>query len=378
MTASAPAPSEADLRAALATVHDPEIHRPITDLDMVESIQVEGTHVRVRILLTIPGCPMSERIRADVERALTAVPEVGTVDVDLGAMTPEQRQALTERLRSAGGTRDIPFNRPTSLTRVLAIGSGKGGVGKSSVTANLAAAMAASGLRVGVLDADIHGFSIPAMLGITQQPTKVDDLLMPPTGHGVKVMSIGMFVPPGQAVVWRGPKLHRAIEQFATDVFWGDLDVLLLDLPPGTGDVAISVTQLLPGAELVVVTTPQPTASDVAERVGSLAAGVDQKVAGVVENMSWLDAPGGERIEVFGSGGGQRVAQSLSARLGYEVPVLGQIPLEPQLRAGADAGIPVVIGTPECAAARALRQVADTLAHMPRGLGGRKLNLNVQ
>lgn len=367
---------EARIREALAQVIDPEIHRPITELDMVDTVTVDEDGVAsVRVLLTIEGCPMRDRIEKDTAEAAASVPGLSEVRVDTGAMTEEQRRALTARLRE--GRRAIPFNDPSSLTRVLAISSGKGGVGKSSVTANLAAAMAADGLRVGVLDADIHGFSIPGMFGITSQPTKVSDLLMPPEAYGVKVMSIGMFVPPGQAVVWRGPKMHRAIEQFASDVYWGDLDVLLLDLPPGTGDVAISVAQLLPGAEMVVVTTPQPSAATVAERVGSLAESTEQDVIGVVENMSWLDLPDGTRTEVFGAGGGARVAASLAGHVHHPVPVLGQVPLDPRLREGADTGVPVVIGDPTSEAAVALRTIARTLSRRPRGLAGRKLSLSI-
>ncbi|MGQ4496781.1 ECF transporter S component, partial [Dermabacteraceae bacterium P13101] len=249
------------------------------------------------------------------------LPEVESVEVTMGAMTPEQRQALTDKLKAGRQNHPITFNDPSSLTRVIAVGSGKGGVGKSSVTANLAAAMAAKGLSVGVLDADIHGFSMTRMLGVTKQPTRMDDMLLPPTGNGVKVMSIGSFVPDGQAVVWRGPKMHRALEQFAADVFWGDLDVLLLDLPPGTGDVAISITQLLPTAELVVVTTPQRAAASVAERVGSLAAGVQQKITGVIENMSWLQQPDGTLIGGFNAGIGIEIALLIFMYRKYTLPV---------------------------------------------------------
>ena len=245
------------------------------------------------------------------------------------------------------------------------------------VTANLAAAMAADGLRVGVIDADIHGFSMPSMFGITARPTKVSDLLMPPEAHGVAVMSIGMFVPEGQAVVWRGPKMHRAIEQFASDVYWGDLDVLLLDLPPGTGDVAISVAQLLPGAKMVVVTTPQQSASSVAERVGSLASSTEQEIAGVVENMAGLTLPDGSVMDVFGTGGGERVAATLGESVGQEVPVLGQVGLDPALREGSDQGVPLVVSDPGSPTAQALSAVARRLVHTPRGLEGMKLPLSV-
>ena len=290
-------------------------------------------------------------------------------------MTEQQRRALTAQLRE--GRREIPFNQPGSLTRIFAISSGKGGVGKSTVTANLAAAMAADGLRVGVIDADIHGFSMPGMIGITEQPTKVSDLLMPPAAHGVAVMSIGMFVPEGQAVVWRGPKMHRAIEQFASDVYWGDLDVLLLDLPPGTGDVAISVAQLLPGAKMVVVTTPQQSAASVAERVGSLAASTEQQIAGVVENMTGLTLPDGSVMDVFGTGGGDRVAATLGEAVGHDVPVLGRVGLDPALREGSDQGTPLVTSDPDSPTTAALRDISRSLVNRPRGLGGMKLPLSV-
>lgn len=362
--------------AALGTVIDPEIGRPITDLDMVESVSIDdaGT-AHVMVLMTIEGCPMRSNIEKMAGDAVArGVQGINAVRVGSGTMSEEQRSRLVASLRE--GRREIPFNRPDSLTRVLGISSGKGGVGKSTLTANLGAALHRLGYRVGILDADIHGFSIPGMYGISAQPTKVNDLLMPPEAHGVKVMSIGMFVPEGQAVVWRGPKMHRAIEQFASDVFWGDLDFLLLDLPPGTGDVAISVSQLLPGAELVVVTTPNTAASDVALRVGSLAKSTDQRIIGVIENMSWMDLPDGSRMEVFGSGGGERVAQALTETQGARVPLLGQVPLEQKVREGSDEGLPSVIGDPEAPASAAIMSIAQSLAQ-PRGLAGRKLRLTV-
>ncbi len=270
----------------------------------------------------------------------------------------------------------IPFAQPGSLTRVYCVASGKGGVGKSSVTVNLAAAMAAKGLSVGVVDADIYGHSVPRMLGVTARPTKVDDMIMPPQAHGVKVISIGMFTPGNEAVVWRGPMLHRALQQFLADVFWGDLDVLLLDLPPGTGDIAISTAQLVPNAELLVVTTPQMAAAEVAERAGSIALQTRQRLAGVVENMSWMEMPDGTRMEVFGAGGGQTVADSLTRTLGAPVPLLGQVPLETRLRECGDSGTPVVLTEPESAAAQALRGVADKLATRARGLAGMSLNIS--
>ena len=363
------------LRAALATVNDPEIRRPITELDMVKSVEVDGGTVAVGVWLTVAACPMRDRLTSDVTTAVRAVEGVQQVLVDLDVMSDEQRQALKDKLRGPD-VREIPFARPGSLTRIYAVASGKGGVGKSSVTVNLAAAMAADGLAVGVVDADVYGFSVPRMLGVEGSPTRVDEMILPPVAHDVKVISIGMFVPGNSPVVWRGPMLHRALEQFLADVFWGDLDVLLLDLPPGTGDIAISVAQLLPSAEILVVTTPQPAAAEVAERAGSVALQTRQQVVGVVENMSWLEQPDGSRLELFGAGGGQVVAESLSRATGARVPLLGQVPLDVALREGGDAGSPVVLSAPDSAAATALREVARTLSRRARGLAGRSLGLS--
>ncbi|WP_406637295.1 Mrp/NBP35 family ATP-binding protein [Pseudarthrobacter quantipunctorum] len=364
------------VNAALATVIDPELRRPITELGMVESVSVDGAgRASLVVLLTISGCPLRDTITADATKALLAVPGVAAVDVELKVMTQEQRDALKELLRGAGGQRGIPFNEPGSLTRVYAVASGKGGVGKSSVTVNLACALAAQGLRVGIVDADVYGFSVPALMGITQPPTRVDDMILPPVAYGVKVISIGMFVSGNQPVAWRGPMLHRALEQFLTDVYFGDLDALFLDLPPGTGDIAISVAQLLPKAEILVVTTPQAAAADVAERAGAIATQTGQKVAGVIENMSYLEMPDGGRMELFGSGGGQVLAERLTATVGAEVPLLGQIPLDIQLREGGDAGVPIVLGQSGTPAAAALSGIAGQLAAKPRGLAGMKLGL---
>jgi len=370
-------PTDAAIRSALATVIDPEIRRPITDIGMVRSIAVDGAGVAtIGIDLTIQGCPMSERIVKDVESAVRRVDGVTAVAVELGVMTDEQREALKTNLRGGRAEPVIPFTQPGNTTRVYAIASGKGGVGKSTVTANLAVAMARDGLKVGVLDADIFGFSIPRMLGITSQPTRLDNMLLPPIEHDVKAVSIGMFVPEGQPVVWRGPMLHRAVEQFLADVFWGDLDVLLLDLPPGTGDIAISVAQLLPHSEIVVVTTPQLAASEVAERAGALAVQTQQGVVGVVENMAWLDQPDGSRLELFGSGGGARVAERLTELLGAEVPLLAQVPIDIVAREAGDAGIPVVVSNPDSPAAVAFTALARTLAARKRGLAGRNLGVS--
>jgi ATP-binding protein involved in chromosome partitioning len=371
------APTIDAVRSALAKVNDPEIRRPITDLGMVKHVVVDpGGDVRVGVYLTVAGCPMRDTITKDVTAAVAAVPGVRSVAVELDVMSPEQRKGLQENLRGGVAEPVIPFAQPGSLTRVYAVASGKGGVGKSSVTVNLAVSLAARGLSVGVVDADIYGFSVPRMLGVTGKPTQVESMIMPPQAHGVKVISIGMFTPGNTAVVWRGPMLHRALQQFLADVWWGDLDVLLMDLPPGTGDIAISVAQLVPSAEILVVTTPQQAAAEVAERAGSIALQTHQQVVGVVENMSWLELPGGERMEVFGSGGGQAVADALTRSLGAQVPLLGQVPLDTALREGGDAGLPLVLSNPSSPAAAALERVADSLAARRRGLAGRSLGLS--
>jgi len=368
---------ESAVRDALATVHDPEIRRPITDLGMVESVKIAPDgQTRVGILLTVNGCPLRDKITADVTAAVAAVEGVTGVSITFGVMTTEQRQALQASLRG-GATAEpvIPFAQPGSRTRVYAIASGKGGVGKSSVTVNLAVALAARGLSVGVVDADIYGHSVPRMLGADGRPTQVEDMIMPPQAHGVKVISIGMFTPGNVAVVWRGPMLHRALQQFLADVYWGELDVLLLDLPPGTGDIAISVAQLVPPAEIVVVTTPQVAAAEVAERAGAIALQTHQRVVGVVENMSWLDLPDGSRMEVFGSGGGQAVADGLTKGIGAPVPLLGQIPLDTRLREAGDNGTPIVLADPAAPAAQALSAIADKLAVRRESLAGKPLGL---
>jgi ATP-binding protein involved in chromosome partitioning len=332
----------------------------------------------------VAGCPLKDTINRDVTAAVSGVEGVTGVELQLGVMTAEQRAGLQEQLRGGQAQREIPFAQPGSLTKVFAIASGKGGVGKSSVTVNLAIAMALQGLKVGVVDADIYGHSVPAMLGVAdQRPTQVDDLIMPvPTTSGVSVISIGMLKPRrDQVVAWRGPMLDRALVQMLADVYWGDLDVLLLDLPPGTGDVAISLGQHLPGAEVVVVTTPQEAAAEVAERAGTMASMMHQRVVGVVENMSYLPCPHcvesgvDHRLEVFGSGGGARVARTLSERFGYDVPVLGEIPLDTSLREGGDVGKPIVDADPTSPGATALEAIANKLAGRGRGLAGMQLGL---
>jgi ATP-binding protein involved in chromosome partitioning len=377
---SAPAPTlEEAIQAALATVDDPEIRRPITDLGMVKGFTVTGAHVKVELLLTVAGCPLRDKLNTDITAALTKVPGISSVSIDFGVMTEEQRKALQSTLRggSAGAEPIIPFAQPGSRTRVYAVASGKGGVGKSSVTVNLAAALAKRGLSVGVIDADIYGHSVPRMLGVEGRPTRVEDMIMPPQSHGVKVISIGMFTAGNAAVVWRGPMLHRALQQFLADVYWGDLDVLLLDLPPGTGDVAISLAQLLPNAEILVVTTPQAAAAEVAERAGAIAMQTHQRLVGVVENMSWLELPDGSRMEVFGAGGGQTVADSLTQTVGASVPLLGQVPLDTRVREAGDSGTPIVLADEQAPAAKALAAVADKLAVRRESLVGKPLGLMV-
>ena len=372
------------IRAALHGVNDPEIRRPITDLGMVESIDVDDSgRARVEVLLTVSGCPMRDTLQRDVTAAVRAVPGVREVEVALGVMSDEQRAALRDLLKGGQPDREIPFARPGSLTTVIAVASGKGGVGKSSVTVNLALALASGGRSVGVLDADIYGHSVPAMLGVADaRPTAVEDMIMPVPAHGLKVISIGMLKPRrDQVVAWRGPILDRALTQMLADVYWGDLDFLLLDLPPGTGDVAISLGQKLPSAEVLVVTTPQTAASEVAERAGTMASMLNQRVIGVVENMSYLEVTcphcgQRHREEIFGSGGGADVARTLGTRLGYAVPLLAQVPLDPELRASADNGVPLVSTEPGRPAAQALTELANTLARRGRGLSGRQLGLS--
>ncbi|NGY58927.1 Mrp/NBP35 family ATP-binding protein [Lentzea sp. NEAU-D13] len=377
MTTTQPLPTVEDVRKALAGVQDPEIRRPITEIGMVKDVEVgsDGAVV-VGVFLTVAGCPMRDKITKDVTEAVQALDGVSSVRVDLDVMSDAQRTELRKTLRGGAEEPVIPFAQPGSLTRVYCVASGKGGVGKSSVTVNLAVAMAARGLSVGIVDADIYGHSIPRMLGADGRPTQVEKMIMPPSAHGVKVISIGMFTPGNTPVVWRGPMLHRALQQFLADVFWGDLDMLLLDLPPGTGDVAISVAQLVPNAEILVVTTPQQAAAEVAERAGSIALQTRQRVAGVIENMSWMEMPDGSRMEVFGSGGGAAVAESLSKTIGSEVPLLGQVPLDPRLRENGDSGTPIVQAVPDSAAAKVLTEVATKLSVRSRGLAGRLLNVS--
>ena len=367
----------AAVQAALATVNDPEIHRPITELKMVKSVDIaDDGVVTIGIYLTVSSCPMRDSIAQRVVEAVSAVDGVRRVATELDVMSDEQRAELKRQLR--GDDKEIPFAKPGSLTKVFAIASGKGGVGKSSLTANLAVAMAERGLSVGLVDADVYGHSIPRMLNALDAPHMVEGMIMPPTGYGVRVISMLPFKPGGvaQPIAFRGPMLHRALEQFLADVWWGDLDVLLLDLPPGTGDIAISVAQLLPNAEIVVVTTPQAAAADVAVRAGTLAEQTHQKVVGVIENMSSFPCPHcGEPIDLFGVGGGKLVSEQLSATLGTDIPLLGRIPFDVQLREGGDAGTPLVVAAPQAPAAVAIRDIAATLTSKPRGLAGLSLGI---
>ncbi|NMN97714.1 Mrp/NBP35 family ATP-binding protein [Antrihabitans stalactiti] len=372
-----PVVTEDAVRAALARVDDPEIRKPITELGMVKSVDIgSDSSVDIVVYLTTSACPMRTEITDRVSKAVADVPGVGRIRVDLDVMSDEQRTELRRSLRGDSAEPVIPFAQPGSLTRVYAVASGKGGVGKSSITVNLAAAMAKKGLSVGVLDADIYGHSIPRMLGTDARPTQVERMIMPPVAHDVKMISIAQFTKGNTPVVWRGPMLHRALQQFLADVFWGDLDILLLDLPPGTGDIAISIAQLIPSAEILVVTTPQPAAAEVAERAGAIALQTRQRVVGVVENMSWMEMPDGSRMDVFGSGGGQVVADRLTKAVGAKVPLLGQIPLEQAVRVAGDEGVPIVLRDPESAAGKALIAVADKLSVRQRGLAGMSLSID--
>ena len=354
---------------ALRPVHDPELHRSIVDLDMVRDVSINGGAVALTVTLTIAGCPLRNEIQKRVDEALVKLPGVESVALNFGVMTDEQRAALREKLHgspaaTAGSSpaqghaqgRAIPFAQPGSRTRPLLISSGKGGVGKSSVTTNLAVALAAAGYSVGVVDADIYGYSIPRMLGADREPTVIDQMLLPPEAYGVRCISIGYFVPEGQAVVWRGPMLHKALEQFLTDVFWDEPDFLLIDMPPGTGDIALSLSQYLPRAEVYVVTTPQEAAQKVARLSAAMAAKVNMKVRGVIENMSWFTGDDGKRYELFGSGGGRLLADEL------DVPLLAQIPLTNQLREGGDAGRPIAAVAPDSESGRIFADLARRIA----------------
>ena len=369
--------NEQTIKAALSRVDDPEIGKPITELGMVCSIEITGQDVAVVVSLTIAGCPMKDRITANVTAALEEIPGIGAVAVSTDVMSDAQRRELRQHLRGNTPEAIIPFTQPGNTTRIFAVSSGKGGVGKSSMTVNLACEFARRGLSVGIVDADIYGHSVPGMMGATERPTAIDDMIMPPQAHGVKMISIAHFVEGNAPVVWRGPMLHRAIQQFLGDVFWGDLDILLLDLPPGTGDIAISVAQLLPHAELLVVTTPQSAAAEVAERAGTISLQTQQKVAGVIENMGAMVLPDGSVMDVFGTGGGEAIAERLKALTGTQVPLLGQVPLDPQLRVGGDQGTPIVLTDENSPTTVAIRGIVDKLMVRQQSLAGKNLGLGV-
>src|SRR5579862_2092222 len=349
-------PTEAEVLDVLRPVEDPEIHQSIVDLDMVRTIAVEGDRVGVTVALTVAGCPLRAEITQRVTAAVSALPGVSAVDVDLTVMTDEERAALASRLHGAADGQD---HRPNPFidarTRVLAIASGKGGVGKSSVTTNLAVALAQRGHKVAAVDADVWGFSMPRMLGIDRPPTVIDDVIVPPDANGVSLISMGFFAREDQPVVWRGPMLHKALEQFLTDVHWGEPDFLVVDMPPGTGDIALSMAQFLPRAEVVIVTTPQPAAQKVAQRAAYMARKVNLQVVGVIENMSWFRCDHDTTYRLFGEGGGQELADQL------EVPLLGQVPLVPELREGGDDGHPIVVAHPDDEAAVAFRSIAERI-----------------
>jgi ATP-binding protein involved in chromosome partitioning len=353
-------PNEAQVLEALRPVEDPEIHRSIVELNMVRGIEIDGGNVKVTVALTVAGCPMRSEIIRLVTDAVGPLDGVAHVDVDLGVMTDQERAALSQQLQGGPGEghdghdhRTNPFT--DSNTRVIAISSGKGGVGKSSVTTNLAVALAQRGHKVAAIDADVWGFSMPRMLGIDRPPTVIDDVIVPPDANGVTLISMGFFAREDQPVVWRGPMLHKALEQFLTDVHWGEPDYLIVDMPPGTGDIALSMAQFLPRAEVIVVTTPQPAAQKVAQRAAYMARKVNLSVVGVIENMSWFTCEHGTPYRLFGEGGGQELADQL------EVPLLGQVPLVPELRAGADNGEPIVVTHPDDPASVVFRSMAERL-----------------
>jgi len=366
------------IREALSKVSDPELHRSITELGMVESIEVDRKKARIHILLTIAGCPMRDRLEKDIRAAALDVEGISEIELTFGAMNEEQRDAVKKLMRG-GRDKTIQFADPSSLTRVIGVASGKGGVGKSSMTVNLAVAAARKGLKVGILDADVYGHSVPRLMGVLgQRPTAIDQFFIPVERFGVKVVSMEMFKPErSDPSAYRGPLLHRVLEQLLSDAYWGDLDLLLLDLPPGTGDIAISLGQLLPASEILVVTTPQVAAAEVAERAGRIAHQLKQHIVGVVENMSDIACPTcGEAISIFGSGGGEETAKRLSTLVGSDVALLAQIPFDGQLREGGDNGEPIVLASPDAPASRAIDELLAKLLIRPRSLVGVPLTLH--
>jgi ATP-binding protein involved in chromosome partitioning len=365
------------VHAALATVQDPELHRALPELGMVKSVEIIGSTAKLEILLTISGCPMKDRLQRDIDSAVTAVEGVDTVELTFGVMDEEQRANIKKLLRN-GRESFISFAQKDSLTRVIGVASGKGGVGKSSLTANLAVASAEKGLRVGILDADVYGHSIPRLMGlIGQRPTAIDQMFIPLESFGVKTVSMEMFKPErSDAIAYRGPLLHRVLEQLLSDAYWGDLDILYIDLPPGTGDLAISLGQLVPSSEILVVTTPQIAAAEVAERAGRIAHQIHQRVIGVIENMSaYPCSKCGELTSLFGEGGGEETARRLTQLIGAEVPLLGKIPFSPDLREGGDAGAPVVISAPDSPSAYAINEIVTKLIVREKSLLGVRLGL---
>ena len=365
------------IKVALGTVIDPELRRPLPELGMVESVAFDSGVAKLTILLTISGCPMRDRLQQDVNTAVTSVSGVDSVDLTFGVMNEEQRNNV-KKLLNGGREKFIPFAQPDSLTRVVGIASGKGGVGKSSVTVNLAVAAAAKGLRVGILDADVYGHSVPRLMGILgKRPTAIDQTFIPVEAFGIKVVSMEMFKPErSDPVAYRGPLLHRVLEQLLSDAYWGDLDLLLLDLPPGTGDIAISLGQLLPASEIIVVTTPQVAAAEVAERAGRIAHQLKQHIIGVVENMADSSCPKcGEPISIFGQGGGVETSKRLSSLVGADVPMIGSVPFTPELREGGDEGVPIVISDPSSPASVAFNVIAEKLILRSKSLVGVRLGL---
>lgn len=366
------------VRNELANVSDPELHRPITELGMVDRIEINDDVADLSILLTISGCPMRERLHQDVTAAALKVPQIKRVNIDFGVMSDQQRENVRKIIRG-GRDKFIPFAQPDSLTRVIGVSSGKGGVGKSSVTVNLAVAMAQRGFKVGLLDSDVYGHSIPRALGIEgKRPTAIDQTFIPIEAHGIKTVSIEMFKPDrADPVAYRGPLLHRVLEQLLSDAYWGDLDFLLLDLPPGTGDIAISLGQLIPGSEILVVTTPQIAAAEVAERAGRIAHQLKQQIIGVIENMSpYLPEGATEKVALFGEGGGEETARRLSILVGTDVPLLGKVPFDIALREGGDSGVPIVVADPDSPAAKAFDEILEQITPRKKSLLGVRLGLS--